>query len=90
MALESDHDEESRAEEGASLPQPSNPLEPLLASWPTKLCLKFASMTGTLEGLQALMSRDGYLHFGRHDLQDSADNGCVFCKFISDIAEADI
>ena len=87
MATEPDHDKEiSALEDVASLSQPSNALESLLASWPAKLCLKCASMTGTLEGLQALMSREGYLHFGRRELWESKDRGCVFCEVIFAIA----
>ncbi|PMD47683.1 HET-domain-containing protein [Hyaloscypha variabilis F] len=77
-------------QEYASHSHPSTSLESILASWPAKLCLKCASMTGTSKGLQELMSRDGYVHFGRYDLKKSAEMGCVFCIFISDAIDPDI
>ncbi|CAM1503570.1 Fc.00g011610.m01.CDS01 [Cosmosporella sp. VM-42] len=36
-------------------------------------------MTGTLEGLDALLSEGGYKHYNRHELEQSADRRCSLC-----------
>lgn len=59
---------------------PTGPLQSVLASWPAKLCLKCASMTGTKEGLQALLSPDGYKHHEIVAIQESVKDGCELCS----------
>lgn len=61
-------------------------LDSILATWPTKLCLKCVSMTGTMEGLRDLISRDGYRHHGRRDLEESVRWGCGICVLIFKVA----
>jgi hypothetical protein len=39
-------------------------------------------MTSTLEGLQALASKEGYLHHGYLELHDSATRGCPLCGLL--------
>jgi hypothetical protein len=39
-------------------------------------------MTGSLEGLTALISTDGYKHHSKLDLQSSAQAGCPCCELL--------
>lgn len=46
-----------------------------------KCCIKCQKMTGTLEGLRALVG-DGYRHYSYYQLLESAGMGCQFCRLI--------
>lgn len=52
-------------------------------------CSKCNAMTGTREGLEALISNDGYEHYNWYDIQEAAAQGCAFCKFLFDRIEYD-
>ncbi|KAI1748972.1 heterokaryon incompatibility protein-domain-containing protein [Xylaria castorea] len=51
-------------------------------------CLKCQGMTGTLEGLRALVG-DGYEHYSYYQIQQSADMGCQLCELIWDLTEGE-
>ena len=40
------------------------------------------SMTGSLQGREALMSVKGYSHLSKNDLKESSDRGCPCCALI--------
>jgi hypothetical protein len=42
-------------------------------------CDVCSSMTGSLEGLNALTSEDGYKHHSKSELRSSAQRGCLSC-----------
>ena len=63
----------SEHREDAARPFSSTLLQSALISWPARLCLKCASMTGTLEGLQELISPNGYKHHMFSDLKESVE-----------------
>jgi hypothetical protein len=46
-------------------------------------CEKCLSMTAKIEGLQALTSKEGYLHYNKQELSESVGQGCCLCKIIS-------
>ncbi|RFU31821.1 hypothetical protein B7463_g4527, partial [Scytalidium lignicola] len=50
-------------------------------------CEKCNSMTGTAEGLAALLSDDGYKHLNWYNIQQTAALGCPLCKNIWDATE---
>jgi hypothetical protein len=81
-----DHDVESgSAQEDAAPSLPPSALLSVLSSWPAKLCFTCATMTGTMDGLRDLMSRDGYRHHKRHSLEVSMSWGCDFCALLFNI-----
>lgn len=51
-------------------------------------CSKCQAMTGTFEGLTALLDvdGDGYEHYNWQEIQDAKSNGCVLCQYICDIS----
>ncbi|KAI1734989.1 heterokaryon incompatibility protein-domain-containing protein [Xylaria scruposa] len=51
-------------------------------------CIKCREMTGTLEGLLALVG-DGYEHYNYYQIQQSADMGCQLCELIWDLTEGE-
>ncbi|OQV02946.1 hypothetical protein CLAIMM_08057 [Cladophialophora immunda] len=51
-------------------------------------CTKCKSMTGTPEGLAALLSDDGYKHFNWYRIQEMAAFGCALCRAIWDVTES--
>ncbi|KAE9366790.1 hypothetical protein N431DRAFT_471824 [Stipitochalara longipes BDJ] len=50
----------------------------------TKLCKRCTSMTSTLEGLTALASEDGYVHYGLKKLEQSMKRGCKCCTMLAE------
>ena len=44
-------------------------------------------MTGTPEGLGALLSDGGYKHFNWYEIQETAAAGCALCRVIWDVTE---
>jgi hypothetical protein len=44
-------------------------------------------MTGTFQGLSALLTKDGYKHFNWYDLEKSAGDGCALCSTIRELTE---
>ena len=58
---------------------------------PFQACDKCQAMTGTLEGLVALLDQngDGYEHYNWEELQESMHTGCALCEDICNaISEA--
>jgi hypothetical protein len=45
-------------------------------------CEKCQKITGTLEGLQALLYEDGYEHSNRRELEVSKAQGCPLCDHV--------
>lgn len=39
-------------------------------------------MTAKIQGLRALTSKEGYEHYNKQELLESADQGCRLCKMI--------
>ncbi|KAL9118761.1 MAG: hypothetical protein Q9187_004690 [Circinaria calcarea] len=52
-----------------------------------RCCAKCESMTGTPEGLGALLSDGGYKHFNWYEIQETAAAGCALCRVIWDVTE---
>lgn len=50
-------------------------------------CLKCKAMTGTPEGLVALLGDGGYKHFNWYKIQETAALGCALCTAIWDVTE---
>jgi hypothetical protein len=55
---------------------------PKMQSLRDKCCAKCQQMTGTLDGLHALV-RDGYRHYNYHQLSKVAKMGCPLCRLIT-------
>ncbi|KAI0551728.1 heterokaryon incompatibility protein-domain-containing protein [Xylaria curta] len=51
-------------------------------------CIKCQEMTGTLEGLRALVG-DGYEHYNYYQIKQSARMGCQLCQLIWDLSEGE-
>jgi hypothetical protein len=60
---------------------------PRFPSRSPQCCLKCKAMTGTPEGLSALLSDGGYKHFNWYKIQETAALGCALCTMIWDDAE---
>jgi hypothetical protein len=63
--------------------------EPMYLEWPLNpidICLRCEAMTGTAEGLEALLQPAGYKHYNWYDLQYTARLGCRFCEFLWNIS----
>ena len=53
----------------------------------TKLCKRCTSMASTLEGLTALTSEGGYVHYGLKKLEQSMKRGCKCCTMLAEDIE---
>ena len=49
---------------------------------PGRVCDRCLSMTSTVEGLRALISKEGYKHSGKGELEISAEGGCPVCTIL--------
>jgi len=52
-----------------------------------RCCAKCRIMTGTQEGLVALLGDGGYKHFNWYEIQETAAFGCVLCAAIWDVTK---
>jgi hypothetical protein len=52
-------------------------------------CDKCQAMTGTFDGLHALIDEEGYEHYNWQEIQDSMARGCALCEHICEITESD-
>lgn len=50
-------------------------------------CDKCQAMTGTFDGLHALIGEEGYEHYNWQEIQDSVARGCALCGHICEITE---
>lgn len=50
-------------------------------------CVKCRTMTGTPEGLAALLGDGGYKHFNWYEIQEMAALGCALCTALWDVTE---
>jgi hypothetical protein len=50
-------------------------------------CPRCEAMTGTQQGISALLSEGGYKHFDWYDIQKSAGTGCALCETIWHVTE---
>lgn len=57
-------------------------------SW-LECCDKCQEMTGTFDGLYALISEEGYEYYNWQEIQDSRARGCALCGYIWEITESD-
>ncbi|KAK0619601.1 heterokaryon incompatibility protein-domain-containing protein [Immersiella caudata] len=53
-------------------------------------CEKCSAMTGTREGLAALLSNEGYEHHNWYDIQESANKSCGLCDYMWELLEGGI
>jgi hypothetical protein len=53
-------------------------------------CEKCQKITGTLEGLQALLHEDGYEHINRQELEVSKAQGCPLCAHVLYFADENV
>ncbi|KAI9150016.1 hypothetical protein HJFPF1_09766 [Paramyrothecium foliicola] len=52
-----------------------------------RCCSKCSAMTGTWEGLGALLSKKGYEHHNWYDMQEAAAQGCPLCEHMFEVLE---
>ena len=62
-------------------------VRPIFTGGSHRCCAKCESMTGTPEGLGALLSDGGYKHFNWYEIQETAAGGCAICRAIWDVTE---
>jgi hypothetical protein len=60
---------------------------PEFPSTSPQCCAKCEIMTGTQEGLAALLGDGGYKHFNWYGIQETAALGCALCTAIWDVTE---
>lgn len=48
-------------------------------------CERCSHMTSTIEGLRSLLSRDGYPHLSKIELEKTSNLGCSFCTLLNSV-----
>lgn len=87
---DSDNSNLKSHERGGTLTQPRRRENIVWPEFPSRshgCCTKCESMTGTPEGLDALLSDGGYKHFNWYEIQKTAAHGCALCRAIWDVTE---
>ncbi|KAK0642882.1 heterokaryon incompatibility protein-domain-containing protein [Cercophora newfieldiana] len=89
LSWETDREKRDTADDDSVKTGPGATQSPLLADYPAgrfECCDMCKAMTGTPEGLYALLSESGYEHFNWYEIQNSLSN-CALCASIWEATE---